>query len=112
MSNRLPEFLQSVLWSYDLSKIDQNRDQKLIITQGLNYGNDQVVTWIKENYTDDQIRQVVSHPSRGIWFRERLRKWLRYFSLMLDPLEFEVAILDLNPRPKLTNAFFDRKGHK
>jgi hypothetical protein len=104
--------MQVVLWSYDLSKINPDRDRKLIITQGLNYGSEQVVSWIKENYTEDQIREVITHPSRGIWFRERLRRWLKYFKMMIDPLDFEVAILDLNPRPKLTNAFFDRKGHK
>ena len=45
---------------------------ELIITQGLNFGSDQVVSWIKENYSDDQIKYVATHPL-GIWFRERLR---------------------------------------
>ena len=107
---KLPEFLQSVLWSYDLSKMDRERDWKLIIGQGLNYGNDKVISWIKENYSDNQIKQVILHPRRGMWWRERLRKWLNYFDTMIDPLDFEVAIQDLNLRPRLTDAFFARKG--
>jgi hypothetical protein len=106
----LPQFMQVVLWSYDLAKIDRDQDWKLIITQGLNFGSEQVISWIKENYSDDQIKYVVTHPARGIWFRERLRKWLGYFEMLIDPLDYELAILDLNPRPRLTQAYFARKG--
>lgn len=108
--NKLPEFLKSVLWSYDFSKMDKDKNRNLIISQGLNYGDDEVVAWIKQNYTENQIKEVVTHPRRGIWWRERLRKWLGYFNIMLDPLDFEVAIRDLNLRPKLVDAFFARKG--
>lgn len=108
--SKLPEFLKSVLWSYDFSKMDRNRDWRLIISQGLNYGDETVVSWIRENYTEDQIKQVVRYAQRGIWWRERLRKWLGHFNIMLDPLDFEVAIRDLNLRPKLVDAFFARKG--
>lgn len=110
MITKLPDFLQGVLWSYDLSDLDKNKNWKLIITQGLNFGNDQVVSWIKKNYSDDQIKEAIIKPSRGIWFRERLRKWLGYFNILLDPLDYEVAIRDLNPRPKLLNEYFKRKG--
>ncbi|MDP1743892.1 MAG: hypothetical protein Q8L51_03870 [Candidatus Amesbacteria bacterium] len=113
MSGKLPpQFMQVVLWSYDLAKIDRDQDWKLIITQGLNFGSEQVVSWIKENYSDDQIKYVVTHPTRGMWFRERLQKWVTYFDLILDPLIFEIGVRDLNPRPVLTEAYFDRIGVK
>lgn len=107
---KLPEFLEPVLWSYDLTKLDKDRDQRLIISQGLNYGNENMIQWVMRNYNKDQIRQVITHPRRGMWLRKRLRRWLGYFGIMIDPLEFEAAIRDLNLRPKLTQAFFARKG--
>lgn len=111
----LPKFLQSVLWSYDLSKMDRNRNRDLIIGQGLNWGGDDVIAWIKENYSDNQIKKVISHPRRGMWFRERLQKWLDFYKMKIDPLFFEVAIIDLNPSPertKLLEEYFDRIGVK
>jgi hypothetical protein len=110
MSEKLPEFLRSVLWSYDLSSLDKERDWRLIISQSLNYGNSEVIEWVKANYGGDKIKEIVVHPRRGIWLREKLRKWLGYFGIMIDPLEFEIAIMEMGPKPKLMNAFWSRKG--
>lgn len=104
----IPAFLQSCLWSYNLSKLDKKRSKHLIITQIINYGNDKQLSWLKKNYSPEEIKKVVSHPSRGVWFRDKLRFWLKVFNLTIDPLDFEVAIFDLNPRPKLMRAFFER----
>lgn len=109
-NTKLPEFLKPVLWSYNLSRLDKDDDWQLIISQGLNYGSDNVVEWIKANYTDAQIKEVVSHPRRGVWFRERLRRWLGYFGIIVDPLEFEAAIWEAGPKQKLMQAFWSRKG--
>lgn len=106
----LPKFLQSCLWSYDLSIMDKIKDKNLIITQIINYGDDKELKWLRVNYKDEEIKKVVSHPKRGVWWREKLRQWLGYFNLMIDPLEFEAAIRDLNPRTKLQQAYFQRKG--
>lgn len=110
VSGKLPEFLRSVLWSCDLSSLDREKDWRLIISQSLNYGNAEVIEWVKANYSDDMIKEIVVHPRRGVWFRKRLRKWLRYFGMMIDPLEFEIAIMEMGSRPKLMNAFWSRKG--
>lgn len=106
----LPKFLQSALWSYDLSKMDKNSHKKMIISQVLNYGDKRAKAWVLTNYSPQDIKNSLLHPERGIWFRETLREWLAKIDIMLDPLEFEVAIRDLNPRPKLTQLFFQRKG--
>jgi hypothetical protein len=39
-TKKLPEFLQTCLWSYDLKELDPKdpRDRRLIITQVLNHG--------------------------------------------------------------------------
>lgn len=107
MSSKLPAFMQSCLWSYNISKIDSQKDKHLIITQAINYGTPQQLRWILQNYTDAEIKEVVIHPTRGIWWRDKLRFWLNKFGAMIDPLKFEAAIREINLRPiSLTAEFF------
>lgn len=105
----LPAFLQPSLWSYDLSTIDPEKSAHFIISQVLNYGDERQLKWLFSHYGKDTVQEVLLHPSRGIWHREKLRKWLGVFRLMIDPLVFESAIVDLAPRIKLHEAFFERK---
>jgi len=108
--NGLPKMLQSSLWSYDISNMDIKRDKKLIIAQIINYGNKKQLRWMKNTYSDEEIKEVVTHPRRGIWWRDKLRWWLNKYKVIIDPLGFEAAIRDINIRPKLTEAYFRRIG--
>ena len=111
MKTKLPEFLKSCFWSYNLSDLDKDKSKNLIITQIINYGDKDQVQWMEKNYTQEEIMQVVTHPTRGLWWRDKLRMWLKRFGVMIDPLLFEIAINDINPRPKsLYEAFFNRVG--
>ncbi|KKU82465.1 MAG: hypothetical protein UY10_C0032G0001 [Microgenomates group bacterium GW2011_GWA2_47_8] len=105
----LPLYLQPSLWSYNLSTLDPKKSARTIITQVLNYGDERQLRWLFSVYDAETIREMLLHPSRGVWLREKLRKWLGAFHLMTDPLEFESAILDLTPRVKIHEAFFQRK---
>ena len=106
----VPQFLQSVLWSYDLSQIDSEKSKNLIITQALNYGDQKTINWILNTYSPEEIKEVVTNPNRGIWFWDKLRFWLAKFDLMIDPLMFDVAIRHLEPRVRIYQEFFKRKG--
>ena len=110
MPAQLPAFMQSCLWSYDISKIDPQKDQYLIITQALSFGTQEQINWVVSHYSPDEIQKVVSHPQRGMWQRGALSKWLNNFGIMLDPLEYESAIRDLNPRLNLATAYLQRRG--
>jgi hypothetical protein len=106
---KLPEFLKSCLWSYDLNELDGEKFKKLVITQVLNYGDKKAVKWVEENYSQEEIRETVIHPTRGMWWREKLVKWLNYFGELVDPIKFEVAVIDLNNSRKiLWNMFWRR----
>ncbi len=106
----LPKSLQSSLWSYDLFSLTPKKDAGLIIRQVLNYGQPEDVKWLFKTYKQEGIKSMLSHPTRGMWLRPKLRQWLSFFNLIIDPLEFEAAVRDLNPRPMLTEAVFQRKG--
>lgn len=73
---KLPKDLQSALWSYDVSKLDDKKDASLIITQLLNYGGEEAKDWVWKNYSESEIVKVVNHPQRGTWNRNILREIL------------------------------------
>ncbi len=97
-SQKIPTRLQPILWSVDVNRLDRERHKKYIIPQILNYGLDEDLKWLFNNYGEDEIRSILKHPTRGIWIRDKLRRWLQYFNFMIDPLEFEAAVKDLGPR--------------
>lgn len=109
MSAKLPAFMQSCLWSYDISEMDKINDKRLIITQIINHGNEKQVRWMRQTYSDEEIKDVVTHPRRGVWWRDKLRQYLKRFGVIIDPLRFEVAIRENDLRPiSLMAEFFKR----
>lgn len=106
----VPDFLQTYLWSYDLSQLDPEKNYQLIITQILNCGDQKSIDWLKTNYSPKLVEKVIRRPQRGVWFREKLRHCLSTFNLLIDPLEFEAAIRELKPRIKLAEAVLARRS--
>lgn len=95
----IPNFLQSSLWSYDVKKLNSQRNKNLIITQVLNYGTTDQVKWILHTYPDQEIKEVVKNPSRGIWWPEALNFWTKIFKLKIDKDIYEMALFRLGPAP-------------
>lgn len=93
----LPSFLQPCLASYDLSKMDPQSDKELIITEVLNKGDDQDIRWLGKTYTQEEIKQVVASPTRGMWLESILAYWLKIFDIKLPKDVFQKAIINLNP---------------
>lgn len=109
MDTELPEFMQSCLWSYDISDMDPQESKKTIITQAINYGDAKQLDWMLRNYSSAEIKEVVTHPSRGMWWREKLRFWLGKYGVLIDPVKFEMAIRETILKPaSLVNEFFRR----
>lgn len=95
----VPSFLQSALWSYDLTKMDPDdpKDRDVIITQVLNHGNAEQLIWLTKTYTKQEIESVVKSPRRGVWFRRVLDYWLTIFGHTLPREQYQKAVFDLNP---------------
>ena len=111
----LPKFLQPCFLSYDLKSLGKERDKKLIITQILNHGTGRDIRWLGKNYSQKEIKEVILSPTRGMWMKSTLDYWLRYFNIKIPKFNYELAILSLDPRPKLAERFFreaERKNKK
>jgi len=111
----LPKFLESFLPSYDISKMDLRdpADKREIIITILNQGDEKDLRWLFRTYTLNEIKAVLREPGRGIWFRDVLYYWTKILNIKLPKIVFEVAVFDLNPRPKLIMRYFNylkRKG--
>jgi hypothetical protein len=94
---RIPGFLRSVLCSYDLRKMDLDKDKEIIITRILNYGDWNDLKWLYSIYTEDDIKEVVTHPFRGSWFNKTLNFWEKMLNLNLPNKIRKKALLDINP---------------
>ena len=96
----LPNFLQSTLWSYDVSVLDIDRDQKYIITQILNHGTWKQVQWLLKTYPLSDMKKELMNPAKGRWFEDALNYWLTLLNLKLSQSKKDKALFVLDPKVK------------
>lgn len=96
--NKLPKFLKSVLWSYELNKMDLKEDKEVIITQVLNYGDWKDLKWLYSVYTEGDIKEIVSHPRRGLWFEKVLNFWELMLGIHIPKEVRRAAIFHIEPQ--------------
>ncbi|MEK7169017.1 MAG: hypothetical protein AAB778_03330 [Patescibacteria group bacterium] len=93
----VPNFLQSSLASYDLSKIDIERNKDIIITEVLNKGDGKALDWLTNTYSKNEIKKIVSKPTRGLWMKSVLDYWVKVFKLKIPKPVYFKSIINLNP---------------
>ena len=57
---KLPEMFRPILWSFDLSQIDLERDKKTIIVNAINYGTMAHWRWLVKCYGSSVVNQILS----------------------------------------------------
>lgn len=78
---QLPQSVKATLWSYDLTQIDPEKHKKLIISQVLNFGSLDAISWLFGNYSSDDIKEVTINIPLGSWDKKSLNLWVLYFDL-------------------------------
>lgn len=78
---QLPDSVKATLWSYDLAQIDLQKHKKLIISQVLNFGSLDAVSWLFSNYSSADIKEAALNTPLGSWDKKSLNLWLLYFNL-------------------------------
>ena len=94
---KIPKNFQRALWSYDIEKMDAEKDKTEIITQMLNHGNSDDLRQLFEIYSDEEIKEIVKNPRRGVWFEKVLNFWTTIFNIRLKKNVRERAIFNINP---------------
>ena len=72
---QVPASVGAALWSYDVDRMDDERDKRRIITNVLNRGASDAVAWVRQRYSQAEIREVVLYPLRGEWNERSLSLW-------------------------------------
>lgn len=59
MNEKLPDYFKPILWSYDLDRLNPEKNKKTVIVNVINYGNLKHWRWLKENYGKKAVREVL-----------------------------------------------------
>lgn len=77
----LPRYLQHCLWSYDIKKLNPDKDKKIIITSVLNLGSSKATSWLFHKYSPKEIKQTIKESNKGNWNKKSLNLWRLVFSI-------------------------------
>ena|SRR3989344_2318779 len=55
----LPAFFKNILWSYNFSHLEPDKDKKTIIVASINYGDLAHWRWLVAHYGKDAIREIL-----------------------------------------------------
>ena len=58
--HQIPSFFGPILWSYDMTKLDAEKDKRLLITQAVNYGDLKHWRWLSDTYGKHEVREVLA----------------------------------------------------
>ncbi len=76
----LPKFFKSILWSYDFSLVDPQKNKKRIIINSINYGEWKHLKWIIDYYGKDQVKKIIKNTPKT----EFLKSPLALITLLLN----------------------------
>lgn len=84
MKSELPQYVKVCLWSYDTSKINPmlKEHRHLLIFSCLNYGSENAIKWVQENFSEKQIKAVIKKSYASEWFSNRLMRWAKLYMVM------------------------------
>ncbi len=103
-NKKTPNFVRSALWSYDIDKIDMEKDNKIIIENILNHGTDEQIRWLFKTYSVKEIRKVVRNPGKGFWYPQSLNYWLMFLKIRINKETYKNAIKKICPQAGIFNG--------
>jgi len=83
----LPLFFRPLLWSYNFSSIDSQKNKKTIILNTINYAGWKHWLWIIKFYGREGVKKIIEQTPKT----EFRAPALKLISLLLDIKEFKYA---------------------
>lgn len=84
---KLPKELHKYFWEVDPNQVDVDSRPEYVISRLMDYGHSNAIRWMKNQYSETQIRETL-HVRRGI-----SRQSGRFWSLLLGLEPKEVKCL-------------------
>lgn len=78
---KIPQFLQPFLWSYDLSQLDLTKHKNIIIKNILDLGTSQATDWLKQQYSEDEIRETIRESVFSDWSKKSINLWTLVYNI-------------------------------
>jgi hypothetical protein len=75
VTSSIPSFVRPFLWSYDIDRLDLERDKKRIITNVLNLGTHEATDWLFGAFSKTDVTDAIVHPLPGEWNKKSLHFW-------------------------------------
>jgi hypothetical protein len=77
MKQELPQSVKVCLWSYDTDKMNFSSadDRFVIVLSVLNYGTDNAVEWLFQNFTEKEIKETIRKSYGTEWNKKSLSFW-------------------------------------
>lgn len=82
----IPKYIHPFLWSYDIKKLDLEKNKNRIITNILNFGTEKATKWLFKIYNEKKIKEVISDPKPGEWDKKSLNFWSIIFNVKTKKL--------------------------
>lgn len=77
----IPQSVKNTLWSYNIDKIDLQKNKDTIIFNVLNFGNLESAQWLQNVYSKNEIIDVIEESNTQKWSPKSLNYWATYFSI-------------------------------
>jgi hypothetical protein len=79
----IPQSVKVCLWSYDVDMIDFSLPdhRTLVIKNVLNRGTSEAISWIRENFSENEIADVIKKSSVSDWSKKSLALWSLLFNV-------------------------------
>lgn len=83
MNTAIPKSVKACLWSYDTNMIDFSLPEHRvrIIQNVLNRGTNEAVSWVRENFSENEIADVIKKSSVSDWSKKSLALWSLLFNV-------------------------------
>ena len=83
MNTVIPKSVRACLWSYDIDMMDFSLpEHKMRIIQNvLNRGTSEAVSWIRENFSENEIADVIIKSNISDWSKKSLALWSLLFNV-------------------------------
>lgn len=83
-SQKLPDFLRPLFWSYRFEQLDAERHKQRIIINIINYGSWRAWQWLVSTYGKNELKQTISNLPRSEFRPGALR-------LIATLLDFDIS---------------------
>lgn len=90
---KLPKSISSLIW---WAKADPVKDKTRIITSVMNYGSFKQLGWIVKHYSQQEVKETLENPLRGVWDEKSLILYLKLFKVKTQQKKIQKALQKIN----------------